>query len=70
MVMIHAPGRLHIGGVAYVVWADPPNGGYTAQRPVAMHMKQLPENLSRKGFVPIIDKWLQVLQIRLTDCKV
>src|SRR5262249_20618081 len=26
MAMIHALGRLHIGGGASVVWADPPNG--------------------------------------------
>jgi|RhiMetdeSRZDD1v2_1073273.scaffolds.fasta_scaffold26796_9 hypothetical protein len=38
MTMIHAPGRLHIGGVAYVVWADTPSGGCTVQRPVAVHM--------------------------------
>jgi hypothetical protein len=38
LVMIHPPGRLHIGRVAYIVWADPPNGGCTAQRPVAVHM--------------------------------
>ena len=35
--MVHASGRLHIGGTAYFVWADPPNGGYTAQRPVDVH---------------------------------
>src|SRR5437879_6649440 len=28
--------------------------------------KQLPENLSRKGFVPI--NWLRVLQLPLTSC--
>ena len=33
--MVQAPGRLHIGGSAYFVWADPPNGGGTARRPVA-----------------------------------
>jgi hypothetical protein len=29
---IHSLGRFHIGGVAYFVWALPPNVGGTAQR--------------------------------------
>src|SRR5262245_43603134 len=37
--MVQAPGRLHIGGSAYFVWADPPNGGCTARRPVAVQRR-------------------------------
>ena len=33
-VIIQAPGLLHIGRAASLVWADPPNGGCTAQRHV------------------------------------
>src|SRR5262249_13636082 len=32
-VMVPAPGRLHIGGAAYFVWAYPSNCGRTAYRP-------------------------------------
>ena len=39
--MVQAPGRLHIGGSAYFVWADPPNGACTARRPVAGHRRTL-----------------------------
>ena len=35
--MVQAPGRLHIGGSAYFVWADPPNGGCAARRPIVVH---------------------------------
>jgi hypothetical protein len=38
-VMVQAPGRLYIGGSAYFVWADPPNGGCTARRLVAGHRR-------------------------------
>jgi hypothetical protein len=37
--MVQAPGRLHIGSSAYFVWADPPNGGCTARRPVAVQRR-------------------------------
>jgi hypothetical protein len=34
---IHALGRFHIGGVAYCVWAFPPNAGGAAHRHVQAH---------------------------------
>jgi hypothetical protein len=37
--MVQAPGCLHIGGSAYFVWADPPNGGCTARRTVAVQRR-------------------------------
>jgi hypothetical protein len=37
--MVHAPGLLHIGGAAYVVWAYPPNFGCTAQRHIPVHRR-------------------------------
>jgi hypothetical protein len=37
--MVQAPGHLYIGGSAYFVWADPPNGGCTARRLVAGHRR-------------------------------
>ena len=36
-VRIHAPGRIHIGGVAYWGWALPPNAGGMAYRHVQGH---------------------------------
>jgi hypothetical protein len=54
--MVQAPGRRHIGGSAYFVWADPPKGGGTARRPVAGQRRppsawQTAKPLRRKGSV-------------------
>jgi len=35
--MVYAPNRLHIGRIAYFVWAYPPNSKCTARRPVHVH---------------------------------
>jgi len=43
--MVQAPGRLHIGGSAYFVRADPPYCRGTARRPVAVH-RRTPSALS------------------------
>ena len=39
--IVHAPGLLHIGGSAYFVWADPPNGGCIAQRHGEVHRRTI-----------------------------